>query len=148
MICGIDPGKTGAIALLYCDLSLYLEDMPIFGKEVSGTGLAATFGEFTPKHIYIENVNSFGMGRQSAFNFGQGLGVIKGVLCTLQIPYSLVTPGKWKRHFNLSRDKDAARAAATRLFPKNANQFARNKEDGRAESALIALFAKRTLYEN
>ena len=76
LIAAIDPGKTGAIALLYSDLSLYIEDMPIFGKEVSGTGLAATFKEFTPTHIYIESVNRFGMGRQSAFTFGQGLGVI------------------------------------------------------------------------
>ena len=141
LIAAIDPGKTGAIALLYSDLSLYIEDMPIFGKEVSGTGLAATFKEFTPTHIYIESVNSFGMGRQSAFNFGQGLGVIKGVIGTLQIPYSLVTPSKWKQHFNLSRDKDASRAAATRLFPNNAEQFAKKKDDGRAEAALLALWA-------
>tara|TARA_R100000664_G_scaffold29927_1_gene42124 strand:- start:1303 stop:1758 length:456 start_codon:yes stop_codon:yes gene_type:complete len=141
LIAAIDPGKTGAIALLYSDLSLYIEDMPVFGKEVSGTGLASTFKEFTPTHVYIESVNSFGMGRQSAFNFGQGLGVIKGVLGTLQIPYSLVTPSKWKSHFNLGRDKDAARAAATRLFPNNANQFEKKKDDGRAEAALLALWA-------
>ena len=141
MLAGIDPGKSGAIALLYQDFTLYIEDMPIFGKEVSATGLSATFKEFTPTHIYIESVNSFGMGRQSAFNFGKGLGVIKGVLGTLQIPYSLVTPSKWKSHFNLGRDKDAARAAATRLFPSNAEQFAKKKDDGRAEAALLALWA-------
>ena len=144
MLAGIDPGKTGAIALLYPDLTLYVEDMPIFGKEVSATGLAATFKEFTPAHIYIESVNSFGMGRQSAFNFGQGVGVIKGVVGTLQIPYSLVSPSKWKSYFNLGRNKDAARAAATRLFPNNAKAFVKKKHDGRAEAALLALWAKET----
>jgi len=141
LIAAVDPGKTGAIALLYSDLSLYIEDIPVFGKEVSAAGIAAIFKEFPPTHVYIESVNSFGMGRQSAFNFGQGLGVIKGVLGALTTPYSSVTPSKWKSHYNLGRDKDAARAAATRLFPQNANQFTRKKDDGRAEAALLALWA-------
>ena len=32
MIAAVDPGKTGAIALLYTDGTLYIEDIPIFGK--------------------------------------------------------------------------------------------------------------------
>ena len=142
IIAAIDPGKTGAIALLYPDMSLYIYDMPIFGKEVAGNGLASIFKEFPPTHTYIESVNSFGMGRQSAFNFGQGMGVVKGVLSTLEIPYTLVTPAKWKQHFNLGRDKDASRAAATRLFPQMSDKFERKKDDGRAEATLIALWAK------
>ena len=67
LIAAIDPGKTGAIALLYPDMSLYIYDMPIFGKEVAGNALASIFKEFPPSHTYIESVNSFGMGRQSAF---------------------------------------------------------------------------------
>lgn len=142
MICAIDPGKTGAVALLYPDGTLYVQDMPTLDKEVNGAALAEVFKEFPPTHVYIESVNAWGMGRSSAFNFGQGVGVIKGVLATLQIPYTPVTPGKWKKHFNLKRDKDASRATATRLFPANVNDFKRKKDDGRAEAALIALYAR------
>jgi len=141
MIAAIDPGKTGAIAFLYPD-KLYVEDMPAMDKELNAAAIANLFREFTPDHVFLESVNSHLMGRQSAFNFGQGLGVLKGVMATLAVPFTLVTPAKWKKHYGLNRDKDAARATATRLFPANAELFKRKKDDGRAEAALIALWGK------
>ena len=138
MIAGIDVGLKGAIGLLYENGTAYVYDMPVFSKEVNAAALADIFREFPPGHVYLEAVNSFGMGRQSAFNFGQGCGVIKGVLATLRIPFSQVSPSKWKKHFNLSKDKNESRAAATRLFPSLASEFARKKDDGRAEAILIA----------
>ena len=145
MIAGIDPGMTGAIAFLYDDplkQSLFVEDMPTLGKEVNAVAVADLFREFPPSHVYLEAVNSFGMGRQSAFHFGQGVGVLKGVLGTLVIPFTLVAPSLWKKHFNLGRDKAVARAVATRLFPENGAQFTRVKDHGRAEAALLAHWAR------
>jgi len=139
MIAGIDPGKTGAVAMLYSD-DLFIEDAPSLQKELNGAAIAGIFNEFRPDIAVIEAVNSFGMGRQSAFNFGQGLGVYKGVLAALSIPYILVTPAKWKKHFGLGRDKDESRAAATRLFPARADLFTKKKDSDRAEAALIALW--------
>lgn len=144
MICGVDVGKTGAIAILYDDDGLVVKDMPVIDKEINGAALAVIFSQYKPDHIYIEAVNSFGMGRQSAFNFGQGVGVLKGVIATLQLPWSPVSPQRWKKFFHLNRDKGASRAAATRLFPAYANLFERVKDDGRAEAALIALWAQQT----
>ena len=138
MIAGIDPGIKGAVGLLYEDGTAYVYDMPVFSKEVNAAALADIFREFRPDHVYIEAVNSFGMGRQSAFNFGQGVGVIKAVLATLGIPFTPVSPSKWKKHFNLGKDKSESRAVATRLFPSLASEFVRKKDDGRAESILIA----------
>ena len=140
MICGIDPGKTGAIALLYPDGKAYIEDMPVLGKEINGASIASTFEAFPPDHVYLEAVNSFGMGRQSAFNFGQGVGVLKGVMAALRIPYTLISPAKWKASYSLNRDKDASRLLATRLFPESAEHFERKKDDGRAEALLIAKY--------
>ena len=146
MICGIDPGKTGAIALLYTQPA-YLEvhDMPILGKEINGPALFKIFNEFRAEHVFIESINSFGMGRQSAFNFGKGLGVLLGVLASQNIPYTTISPTKWKKSFGLTRDKDASRAAATRLFPAYADLFERKKDDGRAEATLIALYGQQLL---
>jgi crossover junction endodeoxyribonuclease RuvC len=138
MIAGIDPGKTGAIAMLYDDGTLYIEDMPTFGKFINGGVIAGILRDFPADHIFIESSNSFGMGRQSAYNFGQGVGVLKGVMAALDIPYSIVSPARWKNDLGLNRDKSAARAAATRLFPRYADKFKRKKDDGRAEAALIA----------
>ena len=139
MICGIDPGAKGAIALLYGN-SQDIFDMPMLGKEVNGAEVASIFKEFSPENIWIEQVNSFGMGRTSAYNFGQGMGILKGVIATLEIPYTLVTPQKWKKHFGLSKEKDHSRLLATRLYPSMADQFARKKDDGRAEAILIAKY--------
>tara|TARA_R110002126_G_scaffold5787_2_gene30864 strand:+ start:1726 stop:2166 length:441 start_codon:yes stop_codon:yes gene_type:complete len=138
MIAGIDVGMTGAIGLLHENGAAYVYDMPVINKEVNAAVLADIFREFRPDHAYIESVNSFGMGKQSAFNFGAGFGAIKAVLATLEIPYSLVSPAKWKKSFNLSRDKNESRAIATRLFPTLAFEFARKRDDGRAEALLIA----------
>jgi len=140
MIAAIDPGKTGAIALLYPCGFLDIHDMPVIDKELNGKAIADLFDEFTPAHIYIESVNSHKMGRQSAFNFGQGVGVLKGVMAALEIPWTPVSPAKWKKHFSLGRDKGASRATATRLFPKRADYFKRVKDHGRAEAVLLALW--------
>ena len=140
MIVGIDPGQKGAIGMLYPNGSVYVEDMPMIGKEVDGYSLSELFIEFPPEHVYLEQVNSFGMGRTSAYNFGQGVGVIKGVLATMNISYTLVTPQKWKKYFDLSRDKDESRLYAARLWPTAADKFKRKRDDGRAEALLIAKY--------
>jgi len=142
VIAAIDPGKTGAIALLYSDGTVYVEDMPCFDKLINGAAIAQLFKEFPPRHLYTEALNSFGMGRQSAYNFGLGMGTILGVLATLQIPYTQVSPAKWKRDLGLSKDKDLSRALATRLYPRVSDKFKRKKDDGRAEAVLIAHWAK------
>jgi|TARA_R110000787_G_scaffold250820_1_gene356388 crossover junction endodeoxyribonuclease RuvC len=138
VIAGIDVGAKGAIGLIYADGTAYVYDMPVFSKEINAAAVAEIFREFRPDHVYIEAVNSFGMGRTSAFNFGQGVGAIKGVLAALAIPFTPVAPTKWKKSFSLGRDKDESRAVATRLFPTLAAQFTRKKDDGRAEALLIA----------
>lgn len=139
MIAGIDPGSKGAIALLYPDFA-EVHDMPILGKEVNGAEVAAIFEQFPPEHIWLEQINPFGMGRTSAFNFGRGYGILQGVIQTLKIPYTLVTPQKWKKTYGRGKDKAHSRQLATRLFPALSDQFKRVKDDGRAEAVLIAKY--------
>ena len=56
-----------------------------------------------------------------------------------------MTPPSWKRLVGIppGRDgaKDAARSEAARRWPDKAGLFARVKDDGRAEAALIAVAA-------
>jgi crossover junction endodeoxyribonuclease RuvC len=139
MICGIDPGAKGAIALLYPDYA-DIYDMPMLGKEVNGSEVAAILTEFRPDHIWLEQVNAFGMGRTSAFTFGQGVGVLKGVFQSLKIPFTMVTPQKWQKHYGKSSDKEHSRQLANRLFPSLADRLNRKKDDGRAEALLIAKY--------
>jgi crossover junction endodeoxyribonuclease RuvC len=81
--------------------------------------------------------------RQSAYATGiffQVYGQLLGILTALAIPYTVVPPVVWKRALMVPAGKSAARARASQLLPAAAGYWARVKDDGRAEAALIALY--------
>jgi crossover junction endodeoxyribonuclease RuvC len=90
---------------------------------------------------FVESVNVRpGEGPTGAFAFGRARGVIEGVLAAAGIPATFITPPAWKRAVGLTlKPKDAARSEAIRRWPDHAALFARVKDDGRAESALIGV---------
>jgi crossover junction endodeoxyribonuclease RuvC len=79
-------------------------------------------------------------GVAAAFSFGKGYGILLGVVATLGIPYTCVTPRTWKSKYLLFADKNASRQRATELFPNCAAFWKLKKHDGLAESALLAHF--------
>ena len=146
MILGVDPGKTGAIAALTVDGRLAgVDDMPVTGSIVS----AALLDELVhnrvdpladrPGTAVIELVHAMpGQGVTSMFSFGRSLGVVEGVLAAQEWSIEWVTPARWKKTLGLSADKDESRRRAIELWPEHAGLFARKKDNGRAEAALIA----------
>lgn len=149
-VLGLDPGATGAIAMLDTDLAaLVVCDMPStlvkVGKQhrrqISEFWLADILRVYEPDAAWIERVHALPkQGVTSSFSFGLSYGLARGVLAALGVPVQLVTPQEWKREFRLGPDKNEARIIAARLFPQNAACFTRVKDDGRAEAALLALF--------
>ena len=94
----------------------------------------------------IEQVAAMrGQGVTSMFRFGQGYGQVEMAIAAQRLPVHYVTPQKWKGYFGLSRDKGVSRSVASQRFPSIATQFARVKDDGRAEACLIALYGKEKL---
>lgn len=93
----------------------------------------------------IEEVTSSPqMGVTSAFAFGELFGAVRALVAAFGIPVMRVRPQVWKSHFGLLRQtKDASRAKATALAPKFAGQWAKKKDDGRAESFLLACYGLR-----
>ena len=79
-----------------------------------------------------------GQGVSSMFQFGRGVGMYEGVLAALQVPITYVTPQAWQKAVSAREGKDAGRARAAELFPAYAQMFARKKDDGRADAALMA----------
>jgi crossover junction endodeoxyribonuclease RuvC len=79
-------------------------------------------------------------GGPQAFKTGLGYGQLRMLLASNFIPYRIVSPLAWRRYHGLTGDKDAARALASQLLPKDADQWALKKHDGRAEAALLALY--------
>lgn len=148
MILGIDPGKFGAVALV--DTKGVLVDVadlePLYaGPVLSPAMLRAVVLDLCcdlPDSVsacVVEKVSAMPkQGVASSFNFGQTYGVCRAVPTCLGITLVDVTPAKWKRDMGLTADKDAARARAAERWPDRAHLFARKKDDGRAEAALLA----------
>jgi len=149
-VIGIDPGAGGAVAILERNGDLVqVFDMPsvdlVAGgklkRRVSPEMLAAELRLYNIHGTcaYIEQVGAMpGQGVSSMFAFGEAFGLAKGVLAGLGIPVQSVPPAKWKRALGLNAGKDAARAKAAALWPHQAGEFKRVKDDGKAEAALIA----------
>lgn len=144
IVLGIDPGASGALAFYWPEAPglVVIEDMPVVDGQVSGALLADAIRRYEPEQAVVEAVGAMPkQGVSSTFKFGFATGMIHGVLGSLGIPYSVVTPAKWKRHMGLTSDKEQARAMAIRTFPAIAPKFYRAKDHNRAEACLLAYYA-------
>ena len=154
---GIDPGTSGAIVVLADGEPVKLLDMPAsdrldIGREVNPVALAANLRGIVMQYpgayvsAALESVASRpGEGSRSVFRFGEGYGVVKGVLGALGIGWTLVTPQAWKKHHGLLKtEKDAARIYAMHRFPRVAQSLARKRDGGRADALLIGRWAWET----
>lgn len=141
-IMGIDPGVSGAISFYFPEAPdlIAVEDVPTVDGFIDITTLAQRIVQMKPDVAFVEQVGSMpGQGVASTFKFGASYGAALGVVAALKIPLHLVRPQKWKKHFGLSSDKEASRALALRYWPSS-EAFARKKDEGRAEAALIARY--------
>lgn len=153
-IIGIDPGASGAVAILEKSGKLvHVFDMPSVELMAGGKAKKRVSPEMLADELklyadqgaiaVVEQVGAMpGQGVSSMFAFGESFGLAKGVLAGLGIPTSTVTPGKWKKFMGVNAGKDGSRAKAAQLWPNQAGEFKRVKDDGRAEAALIAEWAR------
>lgn len=146
---GIDPGLSGAIALLRNGEYAEVWDMPTMGRgsgnkqQVNSAEVARILRECPPCHAFMELVGAMpGQGVSSMFNFGKAAGAAMGALAALQFPVVEVTPQRWKKEFSLiGKEKDMARTAAQQLMPLA--PLSRKKDCGRADALLLALYGYR-----
>lgn len=150
---GIDPGLTGAVAVLEDGRFVGVEDIPTVLKgtgsvkcEVDASGLIRLLRSNCPVdvdvQVVLERVNAMpGQGVSSVFSLGDSFGCIRACVAANRYPLSYVAPGTWKKHFKLTSDKELSRALATRLFPEAPLNL--KKHADRAEALLMA----RWLYE-
>jgi hypothetical protein len=164
---GIDPGKSGGIAVLSDVDCIKVAAMPtdksneIICSELSELLKDADF-------VVLEDVHSiFGMSAQSNFQFGRVLGIVEGVLGTLNKNYVRVTPKVWQKevwgtvepkgtltgkllksgkpHIKIDT-KATSLIVAQQLFPDvNLLATSRSKvpHDGIVDSLLIAEYCRR-----
>jgi crossover junction endodeoxyribonuclease RuvC len=147
-IAGIDPGATGAVAVLDTELgTLEIFDTPVatvkIGRRNVQRILPAAFARKLAEHkvdfAALERVHAMPkQGLSSTFAFGHCFGVMEGILSALEIPYELIEPQKWQALARVPKGKDGSRARAVQLFPAYAELFARVADHGRSDAALLA----------
>jgi crossover junction endodeoxyribonuclease RuvC len=145
-VLGVDPGKSGALAVLDDGELTFVDDMPVVDNRVSGALLADLIDEIFHYHpndrvAVVEAVHSMPkQGVASVFDFGKSYGMVLGVLAHARIRVVHVPPGQWKKAMRLSADKEQARQRALERWPGHTAVFKRKKDADRAEAALIALW--------
>jgi len=169
LVIGVDTGVGGAIAFLTPDGDLLdVVDMPVdriqVGKHarsrMSPPRLLAVLKGAAAGHAFLEQptyrpmkrrdpktgkIVEAQMGVAGAGAFGESYGVLLMGVVASGCSYEEVRPGVWGRAIGLKGGKDDARRMAARLFPAHADRFARVKDDGRADAALIGWWGAREL---
>ena len=155
-IIGIDPGLSGAIAVLENNKVLHIFDIPVMSegkknkRQLNSALLVSLLRDNITNNeevaVVVEQVNAMpGQGVTSMFNFGQTFGAIKGICAALDLPIFFVRPSKWKKHFELiNSSKDSSRTKAIEMYPKLSKQLAKKKDVNKSDAILIARFFSET----
>ena len=155
---GVDPGKSGGIAIVTDRGSasvVAVTPMLIAGREIDLTATAEWIDECigdANATCYIEKVSAMPkQGVTSMFNFGFSTGAIHGIMATLGIPRHLVTPQRWKKIVlvNTKKDKEAAIDFCRRSYPDVsllATDRSWKAHSGMADAICIASYA--LIYES
>lgn len=126
-VVGIDPGKTGGVAVLPLQgPPLLVRPLPYAGADDQPQvgALLAMVATLPGPGVEVcgcavELVNSFGMGRQSAFVFGQGVGALLAAAELARWPLRRVRPQEWQRFIGATKKGGEVDplGPVSRLFP-------------------------------
>ena len=155
-IIGIDPGLSGAVAILENNSVLNIFDIPVMSegkknkRQLNSALLVSLLKDNIVDNeevvVVVEQVNAMpGQGVTSMFNFGQTFGAIKGICAALDLPIFFIRPSKWKKHFELiNASKDSSRTKVIEMYPKLSSQLAKKKDVNKSDAILIARFFSET----
>ena len=106
IIIGIDPGKSGGLAVSVGGVITEFHKYPTTQQDLYYTMYEILNNYKGIPLAYLEQVHAFPTdGRSSAFKFGTNYGVWKGLLLGMQIEYRLVAPQVWMKSLPLSKNK-------------------------------------------
>ena len=149
-IMGIDPGFSGALAVLDDDLNLeFVMDMPIImvGKkrELDESKLSTIFSRWRLRPMTIGIEKSQTMPNQGIVSSGRYMasyGFLRGLCMGNGLPYHLIRPQSWKKAMmpDMGKDKGASIQKVTQLYPEL--RLTRVKDHGIADAILIARYLR------
>jgi crossover junction endodeoxyribonuclease RuvC len=145
---GIDPGKTGAIAIIE-ESSRMVLDVPAINGDYNFYQMLRILERAKDRnsklYLTLERQQAMpGQGVSSTFQTGRGYGAWEAI-CSITVPdFQIVSPRVWKNKLGLSKDKEASRALAIFLYPSMEETLSRKKDHNRAEALLLAHYTKLT----
>ncbi len=156
LIIGIDPGKSGGLAVLDGMKVSTLVNTPTSKEGIRGYDIeqmVALLSNYEPHKVtvFMEKVGGAPIGgnrkgAQGMFSFGLGVGVWMGIIETLGFNLVLVTPQAWKKVMfrKTGYDKKASVIMAKELFPNADLKPGRKRVDDHnlAEALLIAFYGR------
>ena len=165
IICGIDPGISGALAAYDTaqEKFIWLEDMPTIASGTSGKKMINPFAlcqsietinavhksKSSTLEVIIEQVSAMpGNGVTAMFNFGRSFGIIEGVVCAMKLPLHMVRPATWKKSMGYTNDKEVIRADMIRHYPYFADLLKRKLDADRAEAMALCLYHRKRVNAN
>lgn len=96
--------------------------------------------------VCLELVHSYsGQGVASTFTFGSAFGGAVALAQRFRAPWHMVYAAAWKKAMGLSKDKGDSLEMARELWPTA--PLKRKKDNGRAESLLLAEYWRRQLFD-
>jgi hypothetical protein len=152
---GIDPGQTGAIAILTADDRVVVHDYP--GDERALVDLCRSIHlEHRVAVALVEAQQSRpGMSVKTMFDLGGNYHSWLTVCAAFDWPAQTIRPGDWKRGFNYPskvtgekpsqhrlKSKKHSLTLARRLYPSAADHLALERHHDRAEAVLLAHLAR------
>jgi len=158
IVVGIDPGLTGAAALVSHRGLLEVFDLPTssssdtarVSRKIDGAAFAKILRESLTRHeaskdavlVVLEDVHVMPKGNAANASLMHTKGVLEGVLATMGHKVELVGSQKWKKMFGLiGEKKDLSRGVALALYP--GAPLSRAKDHNKAEAILLARFGLR-----
>jgi crossover junction endodeoxyribonuclease RuvC len=150
-VLGVDPGISGGLSVIEitdgaAPVLVGCIDIPVIGvgakERVDVAAIRNFVEEHKPNRALIERAQAMPkQGASSGFKYGRAVGAIEATIALCSLPAEIIEPSIWKRHWHLpGKDKESGRQKALQLFPDAHAAFARKRDHGRAEAALIALY--------
>ena len=150
MYLGIDPGFSGALAVLDDKLNIiHYQDMPIIEvakkRELNEPELRNIFQRFSPKYnnliVGIEKSQTMpGQGIVSTGRYMASYGFLRGLCVGLGLHYVLIRPPTWKKAMlaDMPKEKGSSIQKVNQIYPEI--KLTRKKDHGISDAILIARY--------
>ena len=159
IICGVDPGLSGGIAIFNDNLLLAVHDMPKMaapwgkGNLVDTKLLAEIVSYHKPEICHLERSQPMTGGGQnkqrntgvnSVFSMGMSYMAVIATMEIMQVPVNYIWPASWTKHFGVvgkSKKGKHAEDVVKNIYPEAQIYGPQGGlKDGRCDAILIALF--------